>query len=268
MLCSRNRFIFIRLVLIHYCLILLQVTPSDKNQQSKDQVDNKQNTGGSGQCNPDEPSTAWEDPEDVITCANVQNTSDFNRANTKSLSKSKRVKSYIQKKCKDVETKVRSRSKSGGRNETVKNSSTNNNSNTSATTTASWYVTQEPADGVQDDSRTEGGTVQLNAILNSNIAVANVSTCSTPAELHSTVSRDLNLPAISLSVPHSSSTSNVEPTTTTVVPVKEVPEKDEDNSDTASEGTLLDEVQSDVISEMLQVSEMFSLYFFTFSCRI
>lgn len=45
------------------------------------------------------------------------------------------------------------------------------------------------------------------------------------------------------------------------VTVKEVvPEKDEDNSDTASEGTLLDEIQSDVISELLQVSFFFYLF--------
>uniref|UniRef100_A0A023F1C1 Putative multidomain protein n=3 Tax=Triatoma infestans TaxID=30076 RepID=A0A023F1C1_TRIIF len=247
--------------------VTTHVTPSDKNQQSKEQCDSKVNNDKGGSGINDEPSTAWEDPEDIITCTGSSNGGgDFSRANTKSLSKSKRVKSYIQKKCKDVETKVRSRSKSGGRNETTKTPSTNNNTGGSGssaapvatTATTSWYVSQEPADGVQDDSRTEGGTsaaAQLTVIPIGNNCCNN----NTGSTIPTVVNSDPLLPnpailpitAVELDTELQQQQQNaIKPPES--VTVKEVPEKDEDNSDTASEGTLLDEIQSDVISELLQ----------------
>ncbi|XP_014257199.1 puratrophin-1-like isoform X3 [Cimex lectularius] len=163
---------------VHY-----QVTPSEKSHShSRDHSSEATNAeDGAG--------TAWADESDRDE-ANCE----FSR---KTLSKSKRVKSYIQKKCKHVEVKVRSRSKSGSRS----NAST------------SWYINQETPEEVQDDSRTEGGTAVK---------------VSKEPDKSDDVEESKNL------------TGN-----------KDLDNK-EDDSDTASEGTLLDETQSEVLPLPLQ----------------
>ena len=165
---------------------MFQVTPSEKGTAEKSEE------------------TAWtEEDEETV---------DFNR---KGLSKSKRVKSYIQKKCKDVEVKVRSRSKSGSRG-------------------ASWYVCTE-------DSRTEGGTPE--PLRNPPGYPVQPSTSETKNETPS----EAKMPV---------EEAKIEAETTG--PEHQLPEdnqkpQEEDNSDTASEGTLLDETQHDEITPQPQV---------------
>lgn len=190
------------------------MTPSDKNQGAPDK--------------PDEP--AW--GEAVVTeDEDDRNLGEFTRQ--KGLSKSKRVKSYLQKKCKDVETRVRSRSKSGSR---------------SGASTASWYVCTE-------DSRTEGGTVSPEYV-----ETPTADSVVPPPPYFPLLVQHLRRPPVEgLNKAEDETTKSEDPLAIVSceqddIVVTHKSNEEDNNSDTASEGTLLDENQQDEIHPLPQVS--------------